>query len=212
MALSIMARCSAVLGYNLVISCLLQRYCMMAQLSHMPPFGKSFVSSIGVMCAGFFARNSVVRVLPYTSSSVNSRLAARTKTRTAMLFTLGFSTFSFRVFLLLQSASCQARSIRVLRRPIRGERCGTPRHKSLDSIGEMNLRNVGVPAGDADLVGLHQHVPMRQGVRWFKEVGRKLNQKDHRLSEIDGIHEASVLNAAMLDLAFVQTLYRLREG
>src|SRR5579871_558549 len=102
MALSIMARCSAAFGYNAAMSCLLQRYCMMAQLSHMPPFGNSFVTSIGVMCAGFFSRYSGVRVLPQTSSSVNSRLAARTNTRTAMLFTLGFSTFSFMGSSLLQ--------------------------------------------------------------------------------------------------------------
>src|SRR5262249_16703764 len=76
----------------------------------------------------------------------------------------------------------------------------------------MNLRNIGVPAGDANLVGLHQHLPMREAVRWFKTVGGKLNQKAHWSGEIDGVHEAPILNAAVLDLAFIQALYRLREG
>ena len=129
-----------------------------------------------------------------------------------MLFTLGFSTFSFTVFLPLSSLIILGMLNKDFRRPLGGERCVTPRHKSLDCIGEMNLRNIAVSAGDPDLVGLHQHVRMREAVRRFKTVGSKLDQKAQWIGEIDRIHEAPVLNAAMLDLAFVQTLYRLREG
>src|SRR6185437_5307826 len=194
------------------MSCLLERYCMMAQLSQMAPFGKSFSSSIGVRCAGFFARNSGERVLPQTSSSVNSRLAARTKTRAAMLFTLGFSTFSFMVSPPLSSPDYPAFSIRILRRSICGKRRVAPRHQRLDGVGEMNLCNVAIVARDTDLVSFHQHVRMRKAVRRFKPVAGKLDQEAHWIGEIDRIHEASVLDAAMGDPAFVQTLYCLREG
>src|SRR6516162_1400843 len=166
------------------MSCLLERYCMMAQLSHMPPFGKSFASSIGVMCAGFFAKYSGERVLPQTSSSVNSRLAARTKTRAAMLFTLGFRIFSFMIPSIC-GRDDRVFSIRILRRSIHGKRRVTPHYQRLDRIGEMNLCNVAVLARDADFVSLHQYVRMRKALRRFKTVGGKLDQEAQRIGKID---------------------------
>src|SRR5579871_950779 len=127
------------------MSCLLERYCMMAQLSQIAPFGKSPTSSIGVRCAGFFARNSGERVLPHTSSSVNSRLAARTKTRAAMLFTLGFRMFSF-MFPLPLCPDDRAFSIWILRRPVLGQRRAPPLHQRLDRVGKMDLRDIAVAA------------------------------------------------------------------
>ena len=67
---------------------------MIAQLSQSAWRGRPFSSSIGVRWAGFFARNSGVVVFPQTSSSSNSRPAARTKMRAVRLLTLGFRTWS----------------------------------------------------------------------------------------------------------------------
>ncbi len=63
---------------------------MIAQLSPSVPRGRSESSIIGVRCAGYFARYSGLVVEPHTSVSSKSRPAARTKTLTVMLFTLGF--------------------------------------------------------------------------------------------------------------------------
>src|SRR5208282_2237134 len=67
---------------------------MMAQLSHITPFGRPGASIIGVRCDGFRAENSSERVLPQTSSSVKSSFPARTNTRAVMLFTLGLKICS----------------------------------------------------------------------------------------------------------------------
>ena len=67
---------------------------MIAQLSPSAPRGSPSVSIIGVRCAGYFARYSGLVVLPHTSTSSKSRPAARTKTRTVMLLTLGLRMLS----------------------------------------------------------------------------------------------------------------------
>ena len=67
---------------------------MIAQLSPSEPFGSPSSSSIGVRWAGYFCRYSGVVVFPHTSCSSKSSPAARTKTRTVMLLTLGFRMFS----------------------------------------------------------------------------------------------------------------------
>ena len=67
---------------------------MIAQLSPSAPFGSPSSSSIGVRCAGYFARYSGVVVFPHTSSSSKSSPAARTKIRTVRLLTLGLRMFS----------------------------------------------------------------------------------------------------------------------
>ena len=67
---------------------------MIAQLSQSEPFGSPSSSSIGVRCAGSFARNSGVVVLPQTSSSSKSSPAARTKIRAVRLLTLGLRMLS----------------------------------------------------------------------------------------------------------------------
>src|SRR5262249_43409813 len=105
-----------------------------------------------------------------------------------------------------------AKSIRILGRPISGERWVTPGRKSLNSVGQMNLRNAVVSARYADLVGLRQHVRMRKAVRRFKTIAGELDQKAQWIREIDGIHETPILDAGMLDLALVETFHRLREG
>ena len=67
---------------------------MIAQLSPSAPLGSPSSSSIGVRCAGYFARYSGVVVFPQTSTSSKSSPAARTKIRTVRLLTLGFRMFS----------------------------------------------------------------------------------------------------------------------
>src|SRR3954452_6333575 len=67
---------------------------MIAQLSHRHPRGSPPSSSIGVRCAGSFARKSGSLVLPQTSTSSKSSPAARTKIRAERLFTLGVRMFS----------------------------------------------------------------------------------------------------------------------
>src|SRR3954453_14441656 len=66
---------------------------MIAQLSHRHPRGSPPSSSIGVRCAGSFARKSGSLVLPQTSTSSKSSPAARTKIRAERLFTLGVRMF-----------------------------------------------------------------------------------------------------------------------
>src|SRR5881397_413056 len=67
---------------------------MIAQLSHRHPRGSPPSSSIGVRCAGSFARKFGSLVLPQTSTSSKSSPAARTKIRVERLFTLGVRMFS----------------------------------------------------------------------------------------------------------------------
>ena len=67
---------------------------MIAQLSQSVPFGSPASSSRGVRSAGAFARNSGVDFFPHTSSSSNSRPAARTKMRIVRLLTLGLRMLS----------------------------------------------------------------------------------------------------------------------
>src|SRR5688572_464435 len=74
---------------------------MMAQLSHKAPLGRPSASSMGVRCAGHFAMNSGDRVWPQSSVSLQSSPAARVKTRTVMLFTLGFRMFILRAGIAL---------------------------------------------------------------------------------------------------------------
>src|SRR4051812_44765611 len=67
---------------------------MIAQHSHIAPRGWSESSIAGVMCDGILARNSGDRVLPQAFCSSNGRPAARRKTRTVRLLTLGGSMWS----------------------------------------------------------------------------------------------------------------------
>jgi hypothetical protein len=67
---------------------------MIAQLSHSDPFGSPSSSSIGVSAAGSLRRNSGSSFFPHTSSSSNSRPAARTKTLVDRLLTLGLRMLS----------------------------------------------------------------------------------------------------------------------
>src|SRR5579863_1129783 len=76
----------------------------------------------------------------------------------------------------------------------------------------MNLRDVVVAAREPNVVGFHQHIRMRQAWRRLEAIAGKLDQKAQGIGEIDGVHKAPVLHAAMPDVAIVQALDRLRKG
>src|SRR5205807_674954 len=137
--------------------CLLQRYCMIAQLSQSDPRGRPPSSSSGVRSAGSLPRNSGVDFLPQTSSSSNSRPAARTKIRAVRLFTLGFRMLS----VLVARGSSSSLAIRVLRGPVVRERGPRPRDERLDGVREVALGDVVVALLHAEPVRLQQHLGVR---------------------------------------------------
>ena len=61
-------------------------------------------------------------------------------------------------------------------------------------------------------MGFEQHVGMGEALGRLEAIGGKLDQQAERIGEIDRIHEAAVLDAAVLDLAVVEALDRLQEG
>ena len=73
---------------------MLQRYCMIAQLSQSEPRGSPSSSSIGVRCGRVLGEELRLAVLPQTSTSSKSSPAARTKMRAVRLLTLGLRMFS----------------------------------------------------------------------------------------------------------------------
>src|SRR5580765_7823568 len=118
---------------------------MIAQLSPSVPRGRPSASSIGVRCAGYFARYSGLVVCPQTSTSSKSSPAARTKIRTVRLLTLGLRMFS--VF-----SAIAPPPIGVLRRPVVGQRLLRALDKRLDGVREVLPVDVVVAALDAQLV------------------------------------------------------------
>src|SRR5215218_8820891 len=76
----------------------------------------------------------------------------------------------------------------------------------------MLLRDVVVVSLDAQLVRLEQHVGVRVAERRLEAVRRELDQQPERILEVDRVHEAAVLDAAVPDLALVESLHRLLEG
>src|SRR3954464_11726494 len=115
---------------------------MIAQLSHSEPRGRPASSSIGVRWAGSFCRNSGSRVLPQTSTSSNSRPAARTKIRTVRLLTLGLRMLS--VF----AATSALLGIGVLGRAVVRERVARALDEALDRVRQVHPVDVVVAAVD----------------------------------------------------------------
>jgi hypothetical protein len=76
----------------------------------------------------------------------------------------------------------------------------------------MNFGDSLVTTSQTDLVSLEEHVGMTETMRRFESVGGELDEEAQRILEVDRIHEASVLDAAMLYLAFVEAGNRLCEG
>src|SRR5919198_565533 len=185
---------------------------MIAQLSHIAPRGRPCVSIVGVRWAGFMARNSGVVVFPHTSTSSKSSPAARTKMRAVRLLTLGFRMWSVMSAMSSSSGSVPCyRSIRILRRSVVRERPPRSSHKRLDGVGQVDLLDVAVAAGDADPVRLEQDVRMREARRRLEPVRGELDQEPQRIGEVDGVHEAAVLHAAVADRALVEPRDRLAE-
>src|SRR5215204_5499591 len=177
---------------------------MIAQLSPSAPLGSPSSSSIGVSCAGYFPRYS--GFLPHTSCSSKSRPAARTKMRTVRLFTLGLRMFS--VFV----AMCSSLLVRILRRSILRKRRPRSPYEHLDCVREVFLIDVVVAPLDPQLVRLEQDIGVRIAERRLEPVRGELDEKPERILEVDRVHEAAVLDAAVPDVALVESLHRLPEG
>src|SRR3954466_6522937 len=165
---------------------------MIAQLSPSVPRGSPSASSVGVRWGGYFATYSGPAVCPQTSCSSKSSPAARTKMRTVRLLTLGLRMFS--VFV---ATSASGSVVGVLRRSVVRERRARPRDERLDRVREVILGDVVVAAFDAQLVGLQQHLRVRVRIRRLEAVGRELDQQAERVLEVDRVHEAAVLDAAV---------------
>src|SRR5579872_1619690 len=172
---------------------------MTAQLSHSEPCGKPASSSSGVRSAGSLARNSGVPLWPHMSTSSNSRPAARTKTRAVRLLTLGLRML--RVFAAISLSSSPLRDslvpVGLLRRAVGGQRTARALDQRLDGIGEVDLIDVVVAAGDSDLVRLEQDIDVVVAGRRLEAIRRELDQETEGVLEIDRVHEAAVLDAAM---------------
>src|SRR4051794_4257089 len=178
---------------------------MIAQLSPTAPRGRPSASSSGVRWAGYFARYSGSVVFPHTSTSSKSSPAARTKIRTLRLFTLGVRMLrvlaAMRVLLL----------VGIPRRSVLRQRRPRSRDERLDGVREVQRRDVVVAALDAELVGLEQHLGVGVAVRWLEAVRGELDQQAERVLEVDRVHEAAVLDAAVADPALVEALDGLAE-
>src|SRR5262245_12943792 len=72
--------------------------------------------------------------------------------------------------------------------------------------------DVVVACIDAELVRLEQNVGVRVPERWLEAVRRELDQEAERVLEVDRVHEAPVLDAAVTDPPLVEPLHGLREG
>src|SRR5215471_6622724 len=75
----------------------------------------------------------------------------------------------------------------------------------------MLLRDVVVAALDSELVRLEQDVRMPAAGRRLEAIRGELDQQAERILEVDRVHEAAVLDAAVADAALVQALDRLAE-
>src|SRR3954447_15358469 len=144
---------------------------MIAQLSPSVPRGSPSVSSIGVRCAGYLARYSRSVVLPHTSRSSKSSPAALTKIRAVRLFTLGVRML--RVFAAMRVLLL---AVWVLGRAVAGQRLARALRHPLDGVGEVDAVDVVVAPLHAQLVGLEQHLGVREAVRRVEAVGRELDQ------------------------------------
>ena len=101
--------------------------------------------------------------------------------------------------------------VRVLRRAVGGQRRARARDEQLDRVGEMLLRDVVVATLGPELVRLEQHVRVRVAVRRLEAIRRELDQQAERVVEVDRVHEAAVLDAAVRDPALVEPLDHLVE-
>ena len=81
----------------------------------------------------------------------------------------------------------------------------------LDRIGEMHFRDGVVASLDPYLVRGHQHIGVGMSWRRLESIGSELDQEPERVFEIDRIHEAAILHAAMLDRSLIEALDRLQE-
>src|SRR3954453_23468452 len=180
---------------------------MIAQLSPTAPRGRPCSSSNGVRWAGYFARYSGSVVLPQTSTSSKSRPAARTKMRTVRLLTLGVRML--RVFAAMR---CLLLLVGIPRRPVLRQRRLRARDERLDRVRQVERVDVVVAALDPELVRREQDVRVGVAVRRLEAVRGELDQQAERVLEVDRVHEAAVLDAAVADAPLVEPLDGLAEG
>src|SRR6185436_6057905 len=110
----------------------------------------------------------------------------------------GFSMLNCAVIL------SSAFSIWILCRAIVRQALARAGDQCFDSIGEMDFGDVVIVARDPDAMRFHENVGMSETGGRLEAIGRKFDQQAERIGEIDRIHEAAVLDAAMLDAALVQ--------
>ena len=125
--------------------------------------------------------------------------------RTVRLLTLGL-----RMLMVLVAMCSSASRDSSADRSSESER-PRPGDERLDRVGEVLLRDVVVAALDAKLVRLEQHVGVRVAERRLEAVRRELDQEAERVLEVDRVHEAAVLDAAVADPALVEPLDGLLE-
>src|SRR3954451_4871261 len=186
---------------------------MIAQLSPSAPRGTSEPSSVGVRCGAYLSRYSWSAVLPQTSVSSKSRPAARTKMRALRLLTLGRRMLSlyWATSLLSLRRLGGLLGVRIGRRAVVGQRRPRAPDQLFDGVREMLAVDVVVAALEAEAVGLEQHVGVRVAERRLEAVRRELDEQTERVLEVDRVHEAAVLHAAVADAALVEALDGLGE-
>src|ERR1041384_8628156 len=151
---------------------------------------------------------SLVEGSKATTEPEPSRKASSTGTDESMTR----STAATKASLLASRDEVIGLPVRIFGRPVVRERLARARHEALDGIGEVLAADVVVAALDAEAVRLQQDLRVRVPRRRLEAVGGELDQQAQRVVEVDRVHEAAVLDAAVFDPAFVQALDRLREG
>src|SRR3954467_9098051 len=188
---------------------------MIAQLSPSVPLGRSGSSSVGVRCGAYLSRYASSIVLPQTSTSSKSRPAARMKTRALRLLTLGRRMLSVYWAIGLSSSSAWLGGLLVVRTrgcAVVGQRRPRAPDQLLDGVREVLAVDVVVAPLEPDAVRLEQHVGVRVVQRRLEAVRRELDEQAERVLEVDRVHEAAVLDAAVADAALVEALDGLGEG
>src|SRR3954468_20008500 len=99
----------------------------------------------------------------------------------------------------------------LLRRAILRKGWAVAQDERLDGVGDVDPVDAALAALDAQLVGLQEDVGVGGAVRRLEAVGGELDQQPERVGEVDRVHEAAVLDAAVADAALVEALDSLGE-
>ncbi len=147
---------------------------------------------------------------PHTSVSAKSSPAARAKTRTRHIVHARFRMFELDLRHSLSSPRVQYGFLGERL----SERLGRMRaYERFDGIGEMDFSNrIVAPRATLILCASIRISVWLNPSRRLEAIGAKLDEQPQWVVEIDRIHEAAILDAAVLDMAHVETLDGLEEG